>query len=121
MKYLKAYLRICEKFSEDDCRGCPFELSQTKSVNCHSWILKNEGKAKEMIVDLVTKMKAQAANTNYGFGGDGTYTHYCKNCRKPVTADENDLIWDGYIDAYLFTCPECGAEDEVAEAVKTTN
>ena len=121
MKYLKAYLKICEKHCEHECKDCPFAPIMTKSSNCHSWILHNEKQAQEMIADYISKTKAQphaTSDSKCGFYSDGNYVTRCRNCGKAITVSESDLIWDDYVHAFLFTCPKCGAEDEVPASAK---
>jgi transcription elongation factor Elf1 len=119
LKYLKAFLTICDKHCEDDCKGCPFAPSSTGSTNCHSWIISHEDEARVRIVEYVNNAKAQAeADTKCGFYVDGVYSTQCRNCGKSISIKEKDLVWDSYIDAFLFNCPHCGAEDEVPASVK---
>ena len=121
MKHLKAYLLMCAKFSDNDCKGCPFASSATKYSDCHSYIIHHEAEAKEKIEAFVMMAKAQAveeADSKCGFYSDGKYVTRCRNCGKAITIPAEDLIRDSYIHAFLFTCPKCGAEDEVPASAK---
>lgn len=116
MKYLKAYLLICEKFCEDDCKGCPFAMSKTGSPNCHSWILHNEEQAKVKIKEYVTRTKALMAeddSTKQGFDINDNYITKCITCGRTITIANCDLVYDSYCDAYLYLCPMCRSEGEI--------
>lgn len=101
MKYLRNFIKICARHSENDCQGCPFDYKKTHS-DCHKFILKYPEEARQMINQYVLE-----ALEPLGKMDNGKYREKCEDCGITVIIDKNKISYDSYLECDSYKCPNC--------------
>lgn len=101
MKYLKNFLKICARHSDNDCDGCPFAWTATHQ-DCHRYILKYPEDAQRMINEYVLK-----AIEPLGKMENGKYRERCSGCGMTHIIEKRKIVYDSYMEDYVYTCPNC--------------
>lgn len=101
MKTLVAFLKVCNRHVENDCEGCPFAYKLT-GEDCHRWIVKNPKEAAVKLTSYIKELKQPA-----GYIGNNQYREVCADCGKSTIVAKRQIIYDAYMDDYVYRCPYC--------------
>lgn len=101
MKTLVNFLKICDRHVEGDCEGCPFSY-KTTGEDCHKYIIRHPEEAADKIVAYIKAVKAPV-----GHIGDNKYRERCADCGNTVIIAKGQIIYDSYMEDYVYRCPYC--------------